>query len=359
MCFSLQNYASEYQIPTIHNIALTEIDTLKNTMTSTQGANHNSVLTNHLLASTSNLMTAANVGFYNATAVTNATTQLATTMVTTYVPKISSIVTTASSLSDQAHKQNIITNAYDKSEQIVTVLLQNRILGQDPVTIELSGIKVRGSRVMADTVGTDYQASGLGIQVQGNMLDGIYGSTNEVLQVIMGNTENPFTWSYTNDVQIDSQIMGMSFKQTDGSDISVSNLASDREVKFYLPDSSITGYTINSSGIAYSAGYDPSAGITLTTYEGLAAEGKKKIDIDTSEGSSGLSLHIQLRITSIPDSSLPSSTTPTGQINFYLGKGYEASASSYEQKLEVSETNMVSGVDHTTYTMFLGSSGSG
>ena len=319
-------------------------------MSSSQGVDGNSVLTSHLMASISNLMDAANAGVYDADSVVNSTKSLEASLITSFKANISSSDTQSATRSDEDHKKFIINKAFENSEEIITVNVKNQILGQNPVEVEVSGIKFYGQRAKSDEPSTLYQTDGVAVQVSNDVLSGIVSPGTEVLQLIMGISRNPFTWGYSTS-KVNSKILTMSFKETSGVNLAVQSLAESRSLKFYLPDNSKTGYSnIDAGGLISNPSYDPSEGLTLATYE-IEKSSKKKININTAGAQNGHALHIQLRISLINDSL----ETPLDLVEFYLGKGYEATSSTYEQKMTIETAHMMAGMDHTNYTMFIDS----
>ncbi|XP_062602087.1 polycystin-1-like isoform X2 [Saccostrea cucullata] len=346
----LTKYETEFQTKESQTIALNQVDTLKSSMRSIQGANDNSVLTTHLMACISNLMAAANAGVYDATSVVNSTKSLEASLITSFKANISTSDTHSASRSDEDHKKFVVNKAFENSEEIVTVNLKNQILGQDPLEEELSGIMFYGLRTKSDVPDTLYQSAGMAVQSSNETLNGIVTPGTEVLQLVMGISRNPFTWGYST-TQVNSKIMIMSFKDTSGSDIAVQSLSESRALKFYLPDGTTSGYSnIDGGGLISNPAYDPTEGLTMATYE-IEKSSKRKININTAGSKAGHAMHIQLRISLINDSI----ADPLDEIEFYLGKGYVATSSTFEQKLILQSLHMVAGMDHTNYTMFIDS----
>lgn len=218
-------------------------------MSSTQGVNDNSLLTNHLMACISNLMDAANAGVYDADSVINSTKSLEASLITSFKANISSSDTQSATRSDEEHKKFIVNKAFENSEEIVTVNVRNQILGQNAIEVGVSGIKFYGQRTRSNEPSTLYQTGGIAVQVSNDMLDGIVSTGTEVLQIIMGISRNPFTWGYSTS-QVNSKIMTMSFKDTSGANLAVQSLTESRSLKFYLPDSSTAGYSnIDAGGL--------------------------------------------------------------------------------------------------------------
>jgi hypothetical protein len=295
-------------------------------------------------------MDAANAGVYDATSVVNSTKSLEASLITTFKANISTSDTQSATRSDDDHKQFVVHKAFENSEEIITVNLKNQILGQDPIELELSGIQIYGLRTRSTDPTTLYQTSGVAVQGSDNLLDGIVNPGTEVLQLMMGMSRNPFTWGYST-TQVNSRVLTMSFKETSGKAVAVQNLPDANSLKFYLPDSSTNGYSnLGAGGLVSNSAYDPQAGLTMTTYE-IEQSSKKKININTAGSKSGHALHIQLRMALINDSLL----TPLDKLEFYLGKGYEATSSQYEQQLIVEAAHMEDGMDHTNYTFFIDS----
>ena len=165
---------------------------------------------------------------------------------------------------------------------------------------------------------------------------------------------NPFTWGYIDQLTITSRVPTLSFRYTNGSDISISDLSSTIEVLMF--GSSSNNYTITNSSLVDSPHYDPLADTQFETWT-LGGGTRKKLVIDGRQGSSGMSaLHVQVRVQALPNKTdEENNVTPMATIRAYLGAGFEASEEKYTDFKEITSADMASGADHRQYTFFVSS----
>lgn len=313
-----------------------------------QGADKSEFTSGLLLEAVSNNMDAVNAAVYSSVNISNVTS-LESNAVTDYKPVISTLDLTTTTASTEDHKQSIITRAFTFGDDIVILNLKTQLTAEDPIVITLDSIKVYGKRTWSDEIEQMYTSEGCVAVLSSGMLGSLYPTKSEVFQIMMVVPQNPFTWGSSGDVELNTKVIAAGFTDTNGKEISVSNIPTGKKPKFIILKNEATAYNLTSSPIN-STDYAPQEGLTFASV--VVEKGSaKKVVIDTSDGYGGSALHLQIRFVVVAN---PSATTnATGVIKTYLGKNYEATRSNYETTKEIKVEHMTSQADHRLYTLFV------
>lgn len=357
--FIFQKFASEFQTSACQNYVITQMSNIKAIMKSSvkQGFDDGDFMGSHLLATISNVMSAVNAGYYS-TGSTSITSTTLDASQSKYIPPLSTITisNTQSSESDLAHRQSIVTSAFNLGEEIMSLLLMTQVEEEEPIKLVLEGIDVFGKRASSySNIENNYQLEGVTFAIPSTVLNGIVGTNAEVFQIIMVIDQNPFTWGTLNDMQVNSMLASLSFTNTTGSSHAITGLTGNDRIKMFLFNSDITPYNITGQSLIASSGYDAKLNMEYSSTTVNSGE-SVKVELTTNQGYSTASLHIQMDFEFLSSTSAPSGVNPTDEIDVYLGKNEPADRANsiYEQRLQLTKTK-TSSSDHRDYTIFVSS----
>ncbi|KAJ8318729.1 hypothetical protein KUTeg_003820 [Tegillarca granosa] len=353
----LTKYANEFQTSACQNYVITQMSNIKAIMKNSvkQGFDDGDFMGSHLLATISNVMSAVNAGYYSSSSITSTTLD---TSQSKYIPPLSTI-TISNSLSgesDLAHRQSIVTSAFNLGEEIMTLLLMTQVEEEEPIQLVLEGIVVFGKRAVSSNIEYNYQLEGVTFAIPSTSLNGFVSSNAEVFQIVMVLDQNPFTWETLNNMQVNSMLASLSFTNTTGGSHSITGLTGNNRIKMFLFNNDITPYNITGQSLITSSGYNPKQNMEYSSTTVTPGE-SVKVDLTTSQGYSSASLHIQVDFEFLSSTSAPSGVNPLDEIDVYLGKNEPADRANsiYEQRLQLTKIK-ASSSDHRDYTIFVSSS---
>ncbi|KAK3612214.1 hypothetical protein CHS0354_039486 [Potamilus streckersoni] len=271
-----------------------------------------------------------------------------------YRPSISSILSSTTS-----DPKQLVADGFESGEKLVGIALTTKLVGEDPVNVVmLNGVTFKGQRVLKENIWTAPQNQGSLFSCGVNVLDGKVSDKEELFQIVFEASKNQFDWEYIGNHVINSRVASMSFKYTNSSDISISNLDEASEVKIYMFGSKANTYNITNGSIINSTGYNPTEGYTFTTST-LDAGASKLVNLNVKNASSGVALHIPIQISFYPttaEEEAGNKTNQSGTLNVYLGiNKKETKSSDYTPGYFKSITMdmMTKEYDHRAYTFFI------
>ncbi|OWF55928.1 Polycystin-1 [Mizuhopecten yessoensis] len=349
----LTGHADEFQTSFCQDLVLVLTQSLKSTMEKDvrQGVDKSSALTSNLLAAVANVMSGVNMAVYSTD--TSLVSGWFNDTIQLYIPSVSSLnpfSSSSSSLNAETHRQSVVTKALSEAEDIIALNLKSTLLGQEPLVYTINSMSVHGQRTTSDDLNLDYVAAGSGITVSSNMLQSKMTAGTEVFQIYINNDPNPYTWGFTHDFVVNTKTASLSFKDTDGADISIDGLGEGDYVRLALTDEEAT-VDVSNASVVGNTGYDQTKNLHYT-YSTINSETPKLITLTPSSGVDGAAVYIQVLAKNIDGASAEALVAPS-KASFYLGIDIASPSSSQNtETIELIASDILPS-DHRNHTFYI------
>ncbi|XP_035828345.1 polycystin-1 isoform X2 [Aplysia californica] len=367
MAFALRlitDYSSEYLTEDSQVLIAGTMETMASVLQQSvnNGLDLDDVPTEDLLSVINNLINAANTRVYSSSVIwgggRNVTVKSFDTEFRDLRPEISSSVGHLDfediSLGE-SHRKRMISTLVPLLEGVVVSTLKTMIPQEESLNVGIEEMMVIGSRIYA----RDISLRGLGdstqISIPSTILKGHKNDTEEVFQVMISHEQNPFTFSYLDEESSSMPVQTLSFYDIDGTYIEVSGLSGSSQVYMYMFSTPTPGLAAIPRGdLPQSSIYQPLNGLTYNTVQ-INPRRTKMFQVPGAESitSTGVGIHVQLRIEYLPSSGPAPSNRSGTNVMAYIGVNFVPSSGSYTKMLNLTSDLMSAGTEHTEYTFFL------
>ena len=265
--------------------------------------------------------------------------------VNNYIPAISiSSGTSVSYSSDEERMKRNVEDMIRISNRAMIIPLMAKLANEDEVTVSVGTVDIRAQRVTTDNIWPNMNFKGVYIEIPQNVFTHIKYTKKEVFQTVNVAQNTPLPFSYVKDFGISTKVVTAAFTDPDGSEIVVTNLPSDSEIKMYLFDQGSTYYDIQGSLIA-SPDYDPLQGVQIINEFDVEADKTFELTNIKKVSTLGATIHLQLRV---------NFQEPGGKLEATLYKdGVAGTDSDGIGPKIITEDMMADKYDHRLYTFFV------
>ncbi|KAH9495437.1 hypothetical protein Btru_015106, partial [Bulinus truncatus] len=246
-----------------------------------------------------------------------------------------------------AHRKSVISSIVPFLEDVIVATLKSTVIGEKGIQLEVNDIKLQGQRCYAKDINTYSNAENIQFHLSPDILSRQKQKLDEVLQLQISYRQNPYTYGYDDPTYNYMPVQTISFYETNGNYIRLSDLSETDSVKINLMSVANISNASDSSIL-----YSPLENLSYSTVNILPKKNKLwQIPNFVSNLKEGVGVHIQLRIKFLPNDSSGMNVKGT-TLHCYLGLNSSPSSSQYFQKLSLTSEVMEIGTDHRLYTFF-------
>lgn len=266
-----------------------------------------------------------------------------------YTLEVSSSSLTTTSSNAETQTQALIVQCLQYTKELLIVMLKTMVPNEDVVQVSSADYSYEAKHVHTHQI-TGSFSSNLGVLLL--IPDDVLSSQTSYnedsafqLMIVDKTNQLNFGNSGSSNLDIRTSTVALSFHDTDGNSLSMTNLAD--EVIMYLFEDSETPYTINETGLQYSSGYDPLSNIKYSS---------KSIDPGETWSTSlnvlyetGVGYHCQVRANFTSSTARVQASLYKNSIKYTPSSGYV-----YARPLTITKEMMDNPQhDHLDYTFFI------
>ncbi|XP_051790089.1 polycystin-1 isoform X2 [Erpetoichthys calabaricus] len=226
--------------------------------------------------------------------------------------------------------QLLASKAYTLSSELMRILMNSRVLNEEPLVLRGSEITTKGIRADPLNLLCYLPAPGCPFSIPKDF-NSTLGDRTDVIQVLFQVHSNPFPFSYVSNYSVSTEVASMAFQTEDGTQIPIQSLGSRRAIKVTV--SNTTGARKVHSGVQH-----------------VEAWSSVTVVVKTGNQNKAAGVHIEVTFNLSDGEALGGRAEPYISVCLHGGQSQQAHNCTSQRRITLSSG---SGADHKLYTFFI------